>query len=134
MGIMSPWLGIALIICAVALLQYVQARAKKDKVSIKVVERFTVDAALQDAGQASNGIAIGPLLLQGPTVGLGNLGFKDGQLVVTIGIGVDTASLNFGGGTSNQAQPSARWIPLPLPFSSELDSGGEPWQRPSTSS
>ena len=39
-GILSPWLGIALIICALALLKHVQARAKGGKVDNKAVERL----------------------------------------------------------------------------------------------
>ena len=67
---------------------------------------FTVSSTLQQAGVASNALALGPVSLQGPSIGLANVGFKGGKLVITIGIGVDTALLNFGGG-GNQAQPSA---------------------------
>ena len=47
-----------------------------------------------------------PLLLEGPSVGLANMAFKDMKLVLTIGITVDKATLNFGGGNTNAAQPS----------------------------
>ena len=63
-------------------------------------ETFTVDSTLQDAGAATNAIAIGPLSLEGPSVGIAKLGFKEGKLVVTVGIGVDVAKLNFGGGSN----------------------------------
>ncbi|HEX9569566.1 MAG TPA: hypothetical protein VF987_07795, partial [Rhodospirillales bacterium] len=71
-------------------------------------DRFTVSSTTQDAAAATNAIAIGPLSLEGPSVGLAGLGFKDGELVVTIGIGVDVAKLNFGGSGQNQTQPSAQ--------------------------
>ena len=36
--------------------------------------------------------------MEGPTIGLEDIGFKDGLLVLTIGVGVNRASLAFGGG------------------------------------
>ncbi|MHC4428409.1 MAG: hypothetical protein ACYS0D_07370, partial [Planctomycetota bacterium] len=66
------------------------------------------DGNTQDGAAATNAIAIGPLSLQGPTLGLAGMGFKDGELVLTIAIGVDLATLNFGGGNANQSQPSSQ--------------------------
>ena len=55
---------------------------------------------------ATNAIAIGPVSLEGPSVGLVKMAFKEGILVLTVGIGVDVAKLNFGGGGTNQSSPS----------------------------
>ena len=67
-------------------------------------ERFTIDAAAAGEAAGTGTIAIGPLELQGPSVGIADIGFKDGFLVLTIAIGVDRASLNFGGGSQPTGQ------------------------------
>ncbi|HMJ89194.1 MAG TPA: hypothetical protein VK530_05230, partial [Candidatus Acidoferrum sp.] len=59
-------------------------------------EMFTVSSTVQDAAAATNNIALGPLTIEGPSVGLIKTGFKDGQLVLTIGIGANKAGLAFG--------------------------------------
>ena len=48
-------------------------------------------------------LSVGPLLLQGPSIGIADVGFQDGMLVLTIAIGLDRACLNFGGGAANGA-------------------------------
>ncbi len=58
-------------------------------------ERFTLDAT--GSSTAGGPLNIGPLTLQGPTIGIDKIGFKDGLLVLTVGIGADRASLSFGG-------------------------------------
>ena len=58
---------------------------------------FTVSAAVQDAAAATNNISLGPLSLEGPSVSLAKTGFKDGELVLSIAIGVNKAGLAFGG-------------------------------------
>ncbi|MDB4600633.1 hypothetical protein OAG97_02815, partial [Akkermansiaceae bacterium] len=63
-----------------------------------ITQSFTVDPTVAGSAAASGTINIGPLEVEGPTVGLEDIGFKDGLLVLTIGIGVNRASLNFGGG------------------------------------
>jgi hypothetical protein len=63
-----------------------------------ITQSFTVDPTVAGSAAASGTINIGPLEVEGPTVGLEDIGFKDGLLVLTIGIGVNRASLAFGGG------------------------------------
>jgi hypothetical protein len=61
-------------------------------------ETFTVSGAVAGAAAATNPITIGPMVIDGPTVGLVKTGFKDGKLVLSIGIGANSAGLNFGAG------------------------------------
>jgi len=76
--------------------------------NVRSTQRFTVDSTVQEGGTASNQLAMGPLSLNGPSISLAKVGFKGGELTLTICIGADAARLNFGGGTANQAQPSAQ--------------------------
>ncbi len=64
---------------------------------------FTVSATNQDAGTSSNAIGLGPLSLQGPSLSLAKVGFSGGNLVLTVALGVNSASLSFGGSSQNQA-------------------------------
>ena len=52
---------------------------------------------------SSASVKLGPLTLQGPSFGLEDVGFKGGQLVLTIGIGLGQASLGFDGGSGSQS-------------------------------
>ena len=45
-------------------------------------------------------MSLGPLTLQNPTVGLGGFGFADGKVVLSVTLGVQKASLAFGGSTT----------------------------------
>ena len=58
---------------------------------------FTVSAAAQDQAGATNNIALGPLTLEGPSLGIAKTGFKDGNLVLSVALGVNKAGLAFGG-------------------------------------
>ncbi|CAB5080406.1 hypothetical protein D3OALGB2SA_510, partial [Olavius algarvensis associated proteobacterium Delta 3] len=69
-------------------------------------QSFTLEASAPGAADSDEPLALGPLTLQGPSIGIEDIGFKDGMLVLTIGIGVDRASLNFGG-DGNSTTPSA---------------------------
>ncbi len=71
--------------------------------NVQRIETFTVDPS--QAGEKVDGgvIKLGPLELQGPTVGIADFGFVDGRVVLTLAIGVQRASLAFG---QNQ-QPGA---------------------------
>ncbi len=53
-------------------------------------------------------IALGPLTLQGPTVGLGGFGFADGKVLVSVIVGVQRASLAFGGSPTTGATSAAQ--------------------------
>ena len=72
----------------------------------RATARFEVKAGVEDTAAATSNQGVGPISLMGPSIGLAKLGFADGNLVVTIGIGVQTAMFNFGGGGQNMAQPS----------------------------
>ena len=58
---------------------------------------FTIDPAAPGARTGSGATSLGPLTLQGPSLGLADFGFADGMVVLTIAIGLDRASLAFGG-------------------------------------
>ncbi|HPV80387.1 MAG TPA: hypothetical protein PLK64_11350, partial [Dermatophilaceae bacterium] len=64
-------------------------------------QSFTINASAPGAATTGGPIALGPLTLQGPSVGLADFGFADGMVVLTIAVGVDRASLNFGGSATN---------------------------------
>ncbi|MDD2604023.1 MAG: hypothetical protein PHF66_04320, partial [Desulfobacteraceae bacterium] len=66
-------------------------------------ESFNIVAATAGTRSATGGLAIGPLSLQGPTLGVTAIGFKDMKLILTIGIGAEVASLNFGSSTTQQS-------------------------------
>jgi hypothetical protein len=72
--------------------------------NIRSRQIFTIKSDVKQAAKASNPIAFGPLSLQGPSVGLADLGFNEGRVVITVSLGVDKARLNFGG-TGNQTDP-----------------------------
>jgi hypothetical protein len=75
--------------------------------NIRTDELFTISSSLQNGGAATNALALGPLVLQGPSVGLAKTQFKDGKLVLTIAIGADTAGLAFGGSQGASGQSSS---------------------------
>ncbi len=62
-------------------------------------ETFTVGQAQPGETATGGTIDLGPLSLQGPSVGIADVGFADGLLVLTIAIGVNRASLAFGSQT-----------------------------------
>ena len=66
---------------------------------------FTIDASAPGETTTGGPISLGPLTLQGPSIGLADFGFADGMVVLTIAVGVDRASLAFGG---TPAQPDRR--------------------------
>ena len=68
-----------------------------------LTQSFTVSASAAGGATTAKTISLGPLSLQGPTISLGNFGFKDGLLDMTITVGANQASLNFGGGSSGQS-------------------------------
>ena len=59
-------------------------------------ETFTIDPAQAGESSTAGTIDLGPLSLQGPTVGIADFGFKDGMVVLTIAVGVNLATLQFG--------------------------------------
>ncbi len=61
-----------------------------------LTQTFTLDPATPGAGSSGGGMNLGPLTLQDPTVGIADVGFADGLLVLTIALGVNRASLDFG--------------------------------------
>ena len=73
-------------------------------------QTFSVDPSAPGAATTGGARSLGPLTLQGPSIGLADFGFsKDGMVVLTIALGVDRASLNFGGSATNSSTtPSAQ--------------------------
>ena len=66
-------------------------------------QSFTLEASAPGAGTSSNPFSLGPLKVFGPSIGIADFDFKDGMLVLTIAIGVDRATLSFGGNDSKDA-------------------------------
>ena len=58
---------------------------------------FTVTSDSPDSTSSTDAISLGPLTLQGATIGLADTSFSKGKLNLTIAIGVSSASLGFGG-------------------------------------
>ncbi|MCU1583368.1 MAG: hypothetical protein JWO01_2756, partial [Microbacteriaceae bacterium] len=73
-------------------------------------QNLTLAVTAGTVGEATVGgpISLGPLTLQGPTVGLGGFGFADGKVLVSVTVGVQRASLAFGGNPTTGAQSTAQ--------------------------
>src|SRR5262249_32854516 len=61
---------------------------------------FTVTTDSPASGTSTDAIALGPLSLQGATIGLAGTSFSNGKLNLTIAIGVNDATLAIGPGAS----------------------------------
>ena len=64
-----------------------------------LTQTFTLSNTAAGGLTAGGPINLGPLSLQGPTIGIGDVGFEDGMLILTIVVGVNRASLDFGNKT-----------------------------------
>jgi hypothetical protein len=82
--------------------------------------RFTVAPGTGTTGTAAAPAGIGPLVLEGLTVGLQDTQFKDGKLVLTVGIGATRAGLAFGGSSPTTTPGGA---PAPGPSAAQSQSG-----------
>ena len=71
--------------------------------SAGLTQMFTISDSAAGGATTPKTISLGPLSLQGPTISVGNFGFKDGMLDMTITVGVNKASLAFGGASSAQS-------------------------------
>ncbi|HEX5858381.1 MAG TPA: hypothetical protein VFY91_09765, partial [Microbacterium sp.] len=73
-------------------------------------QALTLAVTAGTVGEATEGgpISLGPLTLQGPTVGLGGFGFADGKVLVSVTVGVQRASLAFGGSPTTGAPSAAQ--------------------------
>ena len=67
---------------------------------------FTVDSTAHGRRDRDARVALGPLSLVNPTIGLANTKFKDGKLVLTVGIEVNEATI-FGGTAGASARREA---------------------------
>ena len=76
----------------------------------KALATFTVDSTTINTAAAPAPTAIGPLTIDGLTVGLASTTFKGGKLVLTVGIEANEAALAFGGtaGAGNQTASVSR--------------------------
>ncbi|MGZ6715887.1 MAG: hypothetical protein ACXVFG_14140, partial [Gaiellaceae bacterium] len=61
--------------------------------------KFTVASDVQDGATASNGLTLGPLTLNGPSLSIADMHLDGGKLIVTVAIGMQEAKLAFGGGS-----------------------------------
>ncbi|MEN0072261.1 MAG: hypothetical protein AAGC63_14885, partial [Propionicimonas sp.] len=95
-------------------------------------QSFRIDPSAPGETTTGGSVALGPLSLQGPSVGLADFGFADGMVVLTIALGVDRASLDFSpsatpapGGTpaagSSGASPSVELLGILGTFDLAVD-------------
>ncbi len=70
----------------------------------KTTATFTVDSTTITTAQAPTATSLGPLTIDGFTIGLASMAFKGGKLILTVGIEANEATLAFGGaaGAGNQ--------------------------------
>jgi hypothetical protein len=68
---------------------------------------FTVDSTTVNSAAASTATTIGPLTLDGFTIGLAGTAFVGGKLVLTIGVEANAATLAFGGTAAASGQTSS---------------------------
>ncbi len=61
---------------------------------------FTITQSNADAGSTSTPFTLGPLSVTGGSITLADTSFSKGKLTLTVAIGLDSASLNFGGGSA----------------------------------
>ena len=61
---------------------------------------FTITQSNTDAGSTSTPFTLGPLSVTGGSITLADTSFSKGKLTLTVAIGLDSASLNFGGGSA----------------------------------
>ena len=88
--------------------------------SVARTERITVQADPVGQQASSGAINLGPLTLQGPSIGIADFGFKDGLVMLTIAIGVERASLAFGSSGGGDG-PSADLIGIVGTFDIGVD-------------
>ncbi|MFZ0041730.1 MAG: hypothetical protein WAK93_10520, partial [Solirubrobacteraceae bacterium] len=96
--------------------------------SLAGMQTFTISDSGSGAASTPKTISLGPLSLQGPTIGIEDIGFKNGMLAITISVGVSKAGLNFGG-TSGGASQSTSGVAVNLTgvtgtFTLEVDALG----------
>ena len=70
-------------------------------------QTFTLSDSAPGGGTTSRTLSLGPVSLQGPTISIADVGFKDGELVLTIAFGADHAGLNFGSNSSSGASSTS---------------------------
>jgi hypothetical protein len=58
-----------------------------------------LDAARASTASTSTILNLGPLQLENPGIGIQDIGFADGKVILTVAIGLDAATLRFGGGS-----------------------------------
>jgi hypothetical protein len=63
--------------------------------SLEKTEVIILDASKSSSVDTDDPINIGPLVLEQPSIGLEDFGFNDGKVILTIGINVDAAWLDF---------------------------------------
>ena len=70
-------------------------------------QSFTLSDSAPGGGTTSRTLSLGPVSLQGPTISIADVGFKDGLLDLTIGFGADHAGLNFGSNAASGASSTS---------------------------
>ena len=80
---------------------------------------FTIATDVQTGGTATNPLSLGPLTLDGPSLTLADVKLDGTKLVLTVAIGVNSASLAFGSG--GQGGMSATLTGILAKFFVEVD-------------
>ncbi|HEX6657898.1 MAG TPA: hypothetical protein VF065_07440, partial [Ilumatobacter sp.] len=73
----------------------------------KTSATFTVDSTTITTAQAPTATSLGPLTIDGLTIGLASTTFKGGKLVLTIGVEANEATLAFGGSAGAGGQSTS---------------------------
>ncbi|HWG93174.1 MAG TPA: VCBS repeat-containing protein, partial [Mycobacteriales bacterium] len=76
-----------------------------------LVQAFTLSATAPGAATTTQQRTLGPLTLQGPSIGIADVGFADGMLILTIALDVQLASLAFGRPAGAPAAPAGTATP-----------------------
>ncbi|MGD8418076.1 MAG: hypothetical protein PVH91_13540, partial [Pseudomonadales bacterium] len=67
--------------------------------NIAQTELIAIDGAKSGKVATNTTFGLGPLVLEGPSIGIEDIGFADGKVIITIAVGLDRATLSFGSGS-----------------------------------
>ncbi|MBI3875270.1 MAG: hypothetical protein HY300_04795, partial [Verrucomicrobia bacterium] len=76
--------------------------------NLEFSETLVLASTKAAATSSTTTISLGPVVLINPSVGIAGFAFKDGKLILTISIGVDSGSLNFGGSGNSSTTGGAQ--------------------------
>jgi Ca2+-binding RTX toxin-like protein len=69
--------------------------------NLEKTETVTLDADQPSGTETEGQFSLGPLTLQGPSISIEDFGFADSRIILTVSLGLDTATLSFAGAGSS---------------------------------